>query len=82
MRLQDERHFLCLACLCECVKNECAVGGRFERELPASDAAAAGSAAGELPCLMFPSVRAVAHHRLVLGNDSLRARSAPRLVVG
>ena len=67
--MQDERHFLCLACLCECVKNECAAGGRFERELPAADAAAAGSAAGELPCLMFPSVRAVAHRRLALENE-------------
>ena len=71
--MQNERHFLCLACLCECVKNECAAGGRFERELPAADAAAAGSAAGELPCLMFPSVRAAR-----LKSRKSRARSVPR----
>ena len=64
MPAQDERHFLCLACLGECVKNGCAVVGSFEREVPAVDAAAPGSAAGELPCLMFPLVRAFASRRL------------------
>ena len=53
----DERHFYCMPCLCECVKNECPVGGRFESELLAGDAGGAGSAKGELPCLMFPQVR-------------------------
>ena len=52
----DERHFYCMPCLCECIKNECPVGGRFEKVL-AGDAGGAGSAKGELPCLMFPQVR-------------------------
>ena len=48
----------CVPCSCSWVQTECAVGGRFERQLPAGEAGGAGSASEQLPCVMFPAVRA------------------------
>ena len=46
------------------MQNECAVGGRFEREVAAADGGGDGSAAGQLPYPMFPQVRALLIHAL------------------